>query len=123
MTHFFYSPKKQERREKIAKLEVINNGKPITEALVDIDIAWQTIEYYAGMAGTLAGRRKLHLYYQMLYTQFLCYITSKANLTVVFFLNVLQASTFSFPVDRLLTPGGSRLVCVWESVPGTTPSR
>lgn len=45
----------QERREKIAKLEVINNGKSITEALVDIDIAWQCIEYYAGMAGTLAG--------------------------------------------------------------------
>lgn len=64
---------------------MINNGKPITEALVDIDIAWQTIEYYAGMAGTLAGRRKLHLYYQMLYTQFLCYITSKTKLTVVFF--------------------------------------
>ncbi|XP_033478755.2 4-trimethylaminobutyraldehyde dehydrogenase [Epinephelus lanceolatus] len=46
----------RERREKIAKLEVINNGKSITEALVDIDISWQTIEYYAGMAGTLAGQ-------------------------------------------------------------------
>lgn len=46
---------KQERREKIAKLEVINNGKSITEALVDIDVAWQCIEYYAGVAGTLAG--------------------------------------------------------------------
>ncbi|KAE8293818.1 Aldehyde dehydrogenase family 9 member A1 [Larimichthys crocea] len=46
----------RERREKIAKLEVINNGKSITEALVDIDIAWQCIEYYAGMAGTLAGQ-------------------------------------------------------------------
>ncbi|XP_074492521.1 4-trimethylaminobutyraldehyde dehydrogenase A [Sebastes fasciatus] len=46
----------RERREKIAKLEVINNGKSITEALVDIDVAWQCIEYYAGMAGTLAGQ-------------------------------------------------------------------
>lgn len=46
----------RERREKIAKLEVINNGKSISEALVDIDIAWQSIEYYAGMAGTLAGQ-------------------------------------------------------------------
>uniref|UniRef100_A0A671UZS6 Aldehyde dehydrogenase 9 family, member A1a, tandem duplicate 1 n=1 Tax=Sparus aurata TaxID=8175 RepID=A0A671UZS6_SPAAU len=46
----------RERREKIAKLEVINNGKSITEALVDIDIAWQCIEYYAGLAGTLAGQ-------------------------------------------------------------------
>uniref|UniRef100_A0A665WN71 Aldehyde dehydrogenase family 9 member A1 n=1 Tax=Echeneis naucrates TaxID=173247 RepID=A0A665WN71_ECHNA len=46
----------RERKEKIAKLEVINNGKTITEALVDIDIAWQCIEYYAGLAGTLAGQ-------------------------------------------------------------------
>uniref|UniRef100_A0A667YJ21 Aldehyde dehydrogenase 9 family, member A1a, tandem duplicate 1 n=1 Tax=Myripristis murdjan TaxID=586833 RepID=A0A667YJ21_9TELE len=41
----------RERRDNIAKLEVINNGKSITEAQVDIDIAWQCIEYYAGMAG------------------------------------------------------------------------
>lgn len=34
---------------------MINNGKSIIEALVDIDIAWQSIEYYAGLAGTLAG--------------------------------------------------------------------
>lgn len=57
--HFFSSSApsllKQERREKIAKLEVINNGKCITEALVDVDVAWQTIEFYAGMAGTLTG--------------------------------------------------------------------
>lgn len=46
----------RERRDKIAMLEVINNGKSITEALVDIDISWQTIEYYAGIAGTLAGQ-------------------------------------------------------------------
>ncbi|XP_024134894.1 4-trimethylaminobutyraldehyde dehydrogenase A [Oryzias melastigma] len=46
----------RERREKIAKLEVINNGKSITEALVDIDVSWQCIEYYAGLAGTLAGQ-------------------------------------------------------------------
>ncbi|KAM4738845.1 4-trimethylaminobutyraldehyde dehydrogenase A [Anableps anableps] len=46
----------RERREKIAKLEVINNGKCITEALVDVDVAWQTMEFYAGMAGTLTGQ-------------------------------------------------------------------
>nr|XP_057929435.1 4-trimethylaminobutyraldehyde dehydrogenase A [Doryrhamphus excisus] len=46
----------RERREKIAKLEVINNGKSITEALVDIDVSWQCIEYFAGLAGTLAGQ-------------------------------------------------------------------
>lgn len=46
----------RERRDKIAKLEVINNGKSITEAEVDIDIAWQTIQYYAGIAPTLTGQ-------------------------------------------------------------------
>ncbi|MBN3313126.1 A9A1A dehydrogenase, partial [Atractosteus spatula] len=46
----------RERRDEIAKVEVINNGKSITEARVDIDIAWQCIEYYAGIAGTLAGQ-------------------------------------------------------------------
>uniref|UniRef100_A0A669D6E6 Aldehyde dehydrogenase 9 family, member A1a, tandem duplicate 2 n=1 Tax=Oreochromis niloticus TaxID=8128 RepID=A0A669D6E6_ORENI len=46
----------RERREKIAKLEAINNGKTITEALVNIDISWKSIEYYAGLAGTLAGQ-------------------------------------------------------------------
>ncbi|KAL3999991.1 protein kinase A [Sarotherodon galilaeus] len=46
----------RERREKIAKLEAINNGKTITEALVNIDISWKIIEYYAGLAGTLAGQ-------------------------------------------------------------------
>lgn len=51
----FLLPIKQERREKIAKLEVMNNGKCITEALVDVDVACQTMEFYAGMAGTLTG--------------------------------------------------------------------
>ncbi|KAM4629670.1 4-trimethylaminobutyraldehyde dehydrogenase A isoform 1-T2 [Polymixia lowei] len=46
----------RERRDNIAKLEVINNGKSITEAQVDIDVAWQCIEYYAGMASTLSGQ-------------------------------------------------------------------
>ncbi|KAL0973715.1 hypothetical protein UPYG_G00209980 [Umbra pygmaea] len=46
----------RERRENIAMLEVINNGKSITEAQVDIDVSWQTLEYYAGMAGTMAGQ-------------------------------------------------------------------
>uniref|UniRef100_A0AAQ5ZU92 Aldehyde dehydrogenase domain-containing protein n=1 Tax=Amphiprion ocellaris TaxID=80972 RepID=A0AAQ5ZU92_AMPOC len=46
----------RERRENIARLEVINNGKSVTEALVDIDVAWQSIEYYAGLARTLSGQ-------------------------------------------------------------------
>uniref|UniRef100_H3CMM3 Aldehyde dehydrogenase 9 family, member A1a, tandem duplicate 2 n=1 Tax=Tetraodon nigroviridis TaxID=99883 RepID=H3CMM3_TETNG len=45
----------RERRDNIAKLEVINNGKSITEALADIDISWQCVEYYAGLTGALAG--------------------------------------------------------------------
>uniref|UniRef100_A0A8C9TGZ9 Aldehyde dehydrogenase 9 family, member A1a, tandem duplicate 1 n=1 Tax=Scleropages formosus TaxID=113540 RepID=A0A8C9TGZ9_SCLFO len=46
----------REQRDEIAKVEVINNGKSITEARVDIDVAWQCIEYYAGLAGTLSGQ-------------------------------------------------------------------
>uniref|UniRef100_A0A673ML63 Aldehyde dehydrogenase domain-containing protein n=1 Tax=Sinocyclocheilus rhinocerous TaxID=307959 RepID=A0A673ML63_9TELE len=46
----------QERRDEIASAEVANNGKSITEAQVDIDVAWQCIEYYAGIAPTLSGR-------------------------------------------------------------------
>ncbi|XP_061680060.1 4-trimethylaminobutyraldehyde dehydrogenase A [Syngnathoides biaculeatus] len=46
----------RERREKIAKLEVINNGKSITEALADVDLAWQCLEYYAGLSGSMAGQ-------------------------------------------------------------------
>ncbi|XP_063056890.1 4-trimethylaminobutyraldehyde dehydrogenase A [Engraulis encrasicolus] len=46
----------RERRTEIARVEVVNNGKSITEAEVDIDIAWQCIEYYAGIAPTLAGQ-------------------------------------------------------------------
>ncbi|XP_044295342.1 4-trimethylaminobutyraldehyde dehydrogenase [Varanus komodoensis] len=46
----------QERRREIATLETINNGKPISEALVDIDISWQTLQYFAGLAGSLSGQ-------------------------------------------------------------------
>lgn len=46
----------RERRNAIAKAEVANNGKSITEAEVDIDVAWQCIEYYAGIAPTLSGQ-------------------------------------------------------------------
>ncbi|KAI2661744.1 4-trimethylaminobutyraldehyde dehydrogenase A [Labeo rohita] len=46
----------RERRDEIARAEVANNGKSITEAQVDIDVSWQTIEYYAGIAPTLSGQ-------------------------------------------------------------------
>ncbi|XP_010310500.1 4-trimethylaminobutyraldehyde dehydrogenase [Balearica regulorum gibbericeps] len=45
----------REQREEIATLETINNGKSIFEARVDIDISWQCLEYYAGLAASLAG--------------------------------------------------------------------
>lgn len=45
----------QSRREEIAEMGVVNNGKSITEARLDVDSARLCIEYYAGMACTLAG--------------------------------------------------------------------
>ncbi|XP_053103481.1 4-trimethylaminobutyraldehyde dehydrogenase isoform X1 [Hemicordylus capensis] len=46
----------RERRQEIATMETINNGKSIFEALLDIDTSWQCLQYYAGLAGSLAGQ-------------------------------------------------------------------
>ncbi|KAL2097775.1 hypothetical protein ACEWY4_006982 [Coilia grayii] len=46
----------ERRREEIAEVEVVNNGKSITEARLDVDSARLCIEYYAGLASTLAGQ-------------------------------------------------------------------
>uniref|UniRef100_A0A8C4S4U2 Aldehyde dehydrogenase 9 family, member A1a, tandem duplicate 1 n=1 Tax=Erpetoichthys calabaricus TaxID=27687 RepID=A0A8C4S4U2_ERPCA len=46
----------REHCEEIAKVEVINNGKSISEARGDIEVSWLTIEYYAGLAGGLSGQ-------------------------------------------------------------------
>ncbi|KAM7401092.1 hypothetical protein PAMA_005333 [Pampus argenteus] len=46
----------ENRREEIAEMEVVNNGKSITEARLDVDSARLCIEYYAGLACTLAGQ-------------------------------------------------------------------
>ncbi|CAB1326484.1 unnamed protein product [Coregonus sp. 'balchen'] len=46
----------ENRREDIAEIEVVNNGKSITEARMDVDSARLCIEYYAGVASTLAGQ-------------------------------------------------------------------
>ncbi|XP_049604152.1 4-trimethylaminobutyraldehyde dehydrogenase B [Syngnathus scovelli] len=46
----------EKRREEIAEMEVINNGKSITEARLDVDSARLCIEYYAGLSSTLAGQ-------------------------------------------------------------------
>lgn len=53
----------QSRREEIAEIEVINNGKSITEARLDVDSARLCIEFYAGMSSTLAGGFSIdHMY-------------------------------------------------------------
>ncbi|XP_035026298.1 4-trimethylaminobutyraldehyde dehydrogenase B [Hippoglossus stenolepis] len=46
----------ESRREELAEMEVVNNGKSITEARLDVDSARLCIEYYAGLASTLAGQ-------------------------------------------------------------------
>uniref|UniRef100_A0A8D0HRJ3 Aldehyde dehydrogenase 9 family member A1 n=1 Tax=Sphenodon punctatus TaxID=8508 RepID=A0A8D0HRJ3_SPHPU len=46
----------RERRDEIATMETINNGKSIFEARIDVDISWQSLEYYAGLAGAIAGQ-------------------------------------------------------------------
>ncbi|PWH15166.1 MAG: aldehyde dehydrogenase [Anaerolineae bacterium] len=45
----------QTNREELAKLETLDNGKPLREALGDIDGVVQTIEYNAGAADKLQG--------------------------------------------------------------------
>ena len=46
----------KERRDEIATMETVNNGKSIFEARWDIDTSWQCLEYYAGLAGSMAGK-------------------------------------------------------------------
>uniref|UniRef100_A0A8I6ASL3 Aldehyde dehydrogenase 9 family, member A1 n=1 Tax=Rattus norvegicus TaxID=10116 RepID=A0A8I6ASL3_RAT len=45
----------KERRDEIAIMETINNGKSIFEARLDVDTSWQCLEYYAGLAASMAG--------------------------------------------------------------------
>lgn len=45
----------RERKDEIAEVETINNGKSLLEARLDVDTCWQCLEYYAGLAGSMAG--------------------------------------------------------------------
>ncbi|XP_019502389.1 PREDICTED: 4-trimethylaminobutyraldehyde dehydrogenase [Hipposideros armiger] len=45
----------RERTEEIAIMETINNGKSIFEARDDIKTSWQCLEFFAGLAGSMAG--------------------------------------------------------------------
>ncbi|XP_044530800.1 4-trimethylaminobutyraldehyde dehydrogenase [Gracilinanus agilis] len=47
--------REKERKEEIATLESINNGKSIFEARLDVETCWQCLEYYAGLACSMAG--------------------------------------------------------------------
>lgn len=46
----------QERKDEIASVETVNNGKSIFEARWDVDTSWQCLEYYAGLAASMAGK-------------------------------------------------------------------
>lgn len=52
----------QKRREEIAEVEVVDNGKSITEARLDVDSARLCIEYFAGLATAMAGLLACHNY-------------------------------------------------------------
>ncbi|NBW99368.1 aldehyde dehydrogenase family protein, partial [bacterium] len=46
----------ERHRQEIAELETLNNGKPISETLhVDLTLAIETFEYYAGLADKIHG--------------------------------------------------------------------
>lgn len=46
-------------------MEVVNNGKSITEARLDVDSGRLCIEYYAALASTLAGWCRTTLTHQL----------------------------------------------------------
>ncbi|XP_061406607.1 4-trimethylaminobutyraldehyde dehydrogenase isoform X1 [Lethenteron reissneri] len=46
----------KERREELAVMEVKDTGKPVYEARMDVDSGWQCLEYFAGLAPTIAGQ-------------------------------------------------------------------
>lgn len=53
-SHLLCDP--QERKDEIASVETVNNGKSIFEARWDVDTSWQCLEYYAGLAASMAGK-------------------------------------------------------------------
>jgi aldehyde dehydrogenase (NAD+) len=46
----------EEKKEEFARLESLDNGKPITEARIDIDLVVDHFRYFAGMARAHEGR-------------------------------------------------------------------
>ena len=48
----------QENLEDFAMMEVLDNGKPIWEARLDIWTAIDSLDFFAGLAPSLAGKIK-----------------------------------------------------------------
>lgn len=48
----------QENREELVHAEVKDTGKPIWEVRFDMDGCADSVEYYAGLAATIAGKFK-----------------------------------------------------------------
>ena len=48
------------KTEEIAKLDVIDNGKPIWEARMDMDTVINALEYYGGLAPAYNGTVELN---------------------------------------------------------------
>ena len=46
----------KDHQEELAKFEVIDNGKPIWEARMDIDTVTASLEFYGGIAASIVGQ-------------------------------------------------------------------
>ena len=50
----------RENLEEIARLDVVDNGKPIWEARADMETVISSLEYYGGLAPAFNGKRCMH---------------------------------------------------------------
>lgn len=53
--------KLRQNLEEVARLEVIDNGKPIWEARLDMETVISCLEFYGGLAGAITGASTLLL--------------------------------------------------------------
>src|SRR5687768_10529390 len=45
----------EERKDEVARVETLQNGKPLFESGIDVDMTIETFEYYAGWATKIEG--------------------------------------------------------------------
>src|SRR5687768_3535775 len=45
----------EERKDEVARVETLQNGKPVFESGIDVDMTIETFEYYAGWATKIEG--------------------------------------------------------------------